>query len=137
MRDKVVILLLIYFSILALYKERESLGCKDNSIIGFLTSTPPCDNYNNQYSRIIREQRPKNPFDIFDRIVIWRRSFILSLLIVLVYHFSMGYPFESMKMLSSIIVGTFFIYFSFSFYKYHLDEYVYKDIIDTYDVKLK
>lgn len=93
MRDKVIILLIVYFTIVSLYKERESLGCKDNSIIDFFTSNPLCDNYNNQYSRIIREQRPKNPFDVFNRIVIWRRSFILSLLIVLVYHFNMGVSF--------------------------------------------
>ena len=132
MRDKVIILLIVYFTILALYKERESLGCKDNSIIGFFTSNPPCDNYNNQYSRMLREDNLNNPFDVFDRIVIWRRSFILALFIILVYHFSMGYPFDGMKMLTSIIVGTFFIYFSFNFYKYHLDDYIYNEIKTSY-----
>ena len=132
MRDKVIILLIIYFAILAVFKERESLGCRHDNVLDFLSGTPPCDNSNNQYSRLIREEKPENPFEIFNRIVMWRRSFILSLIVITVYHFNMKYDFDGIKFLSSVIVGTFFIYFSFSFYKYHLDDYIYKEIMTSY-----
>lgn len=136
-RDKVILVILIYLSILALYKEREMLGCDDKSLINVLTSTPPCDNKNNQLSRIIRTEKPKDFFTVYNRVVIWRRSFLLSLLIIIVYHNVMNCPFDGIKMFISILTGTFFIYFSFNFYKYHLYHYLEEDVKNTYNISLK
>jgi hypothetical protein len=131
-KDKIIIVTLIYFIYVAIYKERESLGCKDINPLNILN--PPCDNANNQYSRTIREELPQNPFDVFNRIVIWRRSFILSIIIVLMYHLIIGTTFDGVKFMTGVIVGTFFIYFSFSFYKYHLDDYMYNEIMKNYTI---
>ena len=136
-KDKIIIILVIYFTYLALFKERQSLGCKGDNLLHFLASDPPCDNADNQYSRIIREDKPQNPFDVFNRIVIWRRSFILSIIIVLIYHLIIGTSFDGIKFLSGVIIGTFFIYFSFSFYDYHLNKYIEEDVKRIYDIKLK
>jgi hypothetical protein len=136
-KDKIIIILVIYFTYLALFKERQSLGCKGDNLLYFLASDPPCDNADNQYSRIIREDKPQNPFDVFNRIVIWRRSFILSIIIVLIYHLIIGTSFDGIKFLSGVIIGTFFIYFSFNFYRYHLDDYMYKEILKNYTITPK
>ena len=136
-KDKIIIILIIYFTYLSLFKERQSLGCKGDSLLHFLSSEPPCDNADNQYSRIIREDKPQNPFDVFNRIVIWRKSFILSVIIVLMYHQIIGTSFDGVKFMSGVIVGTFFIYFSFNFYRYHLDDYMYKEILKNYTITPK
>jgi hypothetical protein len=137
MKDKIIIILCIYFVFLSLFKERESLGCKGDSLLNFLLSNPPCDNSDNQYSRYIREERPRNPFKIFDRIVIWRRSFLLSVIIILIYHTLLEAEFDGVKFMSGVIIGTFFIYFSFNFYKYHLDYYLYEEIMKNYTIRPK
>ena len=113
------------------------LGCKDDSIFVFFSGTPACDNSNNQMSRLIREEKPNNFFDVYKRVVIWRRSFLLSLLIVLVYHKIMDCKYDGIKMFVSIICGTFFIYFSFNFYQYHLYDYMEEDINSMYNTSLK
>lgn len=136
-RDKVVLVIIVYFAILALYKEREMLGCNDKSVIDVLTSNPDCDNSNNQLSRVIRTEKPKDFFTVYNRVVIWRKSFLLSLLIIIVYHNVMNCPFDGIKMLISIITGTFFIYFSFNFYKYHLYYYMEEEVKKTYNISLK
>ena len=118
MKDKIIIILVIYFVYLSLFKERQSLGCKDDNLLNFLSSNPPCDNADNQYSRIIREERPQNPFDIFNRIVIWRKSFLLSAIIVIMYHLLLEVEFNGVKFMCGVIIGTFFIYFSFNFNQY-------------------
>lgn len=137
MKDKIIIIFCIYFVFLSLFKERESLGCKGDSILNFLSSNPPCDNYDNQYSRYIREERPRNPFKIFERIVIWRRSFLLSIIIVMMYHLLLEAEFNGVKFMSGVIIGTFFIYFSFNFYIYHLDYYLYEEIMKNYTITPK
>jgi hypothetical protein len=137
MKDKIIIILAIYFVYLSLFKERQSLGCKDDNILKFLSSTPPCDNANNQYSRIIREERPQNPFDVFERIVLWRKSFLLSIIIVTIYHLLLEAEFNGVKFMGGVIIGTFFIYFSFNFYKYHLDYHLYKEIMKNYTITPK
>ena len=137
MKDIFIIILCIYFTYLSLFKERQSLGCKDDNLKTFLSSEPPCDNSDNQYSRIIREQKPENPFDVFNRIVIWRKSFLLSIIIVTMYHLLLEVEFNGVKFMCGIIVGTFFIYFSFNFYKYHLDDYIYKEIMKNYTITPK
>jgi hypothetical protein len=129
--------IITYMAILCVYKEREMLGCKDDNLFVFLSGTPACDNSNNQMSRLIREERPKNFFDVYKRVVIWRRSFLLSLLIVLVYHNVMDCKYDGIKMFVSIICGTFFIYFSFNFYQYHLYDYMEEDINSMYNTSLK
>jgi hypothetical protein len=137
MKDKIIIILVIYFVYLSLFKERQSLGCKDDNILKFLSSTPPCDNTDNQYSRIIKEERPRNPFDVFERIVLWRRSFLLSIIIVTMYHLLLEAEFNGVKFMSGVIIGTFFIYFSFNFYKYHLDYHLHKEIMKNYTITAK
>lgn len=136
-KDKIIIILIIYFTYLSLFKERQSLGCENDNFSNFLSSEPPCDNGDNQYSRIIREQKPTNPFIVFNRIVIWRRSFLLSLIIVCMYHLIIGTSFDGIKFMSGVIIGTFFIYFSFNFYRYHLDDYLYKEIMKNYTITPK
>jgi len=133
-KDKIIIILVIYFVYLSLFKERQSLGCKGDSLLTFLSSEPPCDNSDNQYSRIIREQKPENPFDVFNRIVIWRRSFLLSIIIIFIYQLISKADFDGSKFMSGVIIGTFFIYFSFNFYRYHLDDYIYKEIMKNYTI---
>lgn len=136
-KDKFVIILSIYFTYLAVFKERQSLGCKGDGIIAFLTSNPPCDNADNEYSRIIREEKPQNPFNIINRIVIWRKSFLLSIIIIFIYQVISKADFDGVKFLSGVIIGTFFIYFSFNFYRYHLDYYIYKEIMKNYTITPK
>ena len=136
-RDKVILVIIVYFTILALYKEREMLGCDDKNVIDVLTSNPPCNNSNNQLSRLIRNEKPKDFFTVYNRIVIWRRSFLLSLIIIVVYHNVMNFPFDGIKMLISVLTGTFFIYFSFNFYKYHLDDYIEEEVKKSYNISLK
>ena len=137
MKDKIIIIVCIYFVFLSLFKERESLGCKGDSLLHFLSSNPPCDNSDNQYSRYIREERPRNPFDIFNRIVTWRKSFLLSIIVVMMYHLLLEAEFNGVKFMSGVIIGTFFIYFSFNFYKYHLDYYLYEEIMKNYTIRPK
>ena len=137
MKDIFIIILCIYFTYLALFKERQSLGCKDDNIKKFLSSEPPCDNADNQYSRIIREQKPENPFEVFNRIVIWRRSFLLSIIIIFIYQLISKADFDGSKFISGVIIGTFSIYFSFNFYRYHLDDYIYKEIMKNYTIAPK
>lgn len=136
-KDKIIVIALIYFTYLALFKERQSLGCENDGIKTFLSSNPSCNNADNHYSRIIREERPQNPFDVFNRIVIWRRSFLLSLIIVSMYHLIIRAEFDGVKFMSGVIIGTFFLYFSFNFYKYHLDDYLYKEIMKNYTITSK
>jgi len=136
-KDKIIIILVIYFVYLSLFKERQSLGCKGDSLLHFLSSEPPCDNANNQYSLIIREERPQNPFSVFNRLVIWRRSFILSTIIVTMYHLLLEVEFNGVKFMGGIIVGTFFIYFSFNFYRYHLEDYLFNEIMKNYNITPK
>ena len=136
-RDKIILVILVYLSILALYKEREMLGCDDKSVIDVFTSNPPCNNSNNQLSRLIRTEKPKDFFTVYNRVVIWRRSFLLSLLIIIVYHNVMNCPFDGIKMLISVLTGTFFIYFSYNFYKYHLYDYIEEEVKKTYNISLK
>ena len=135
MRDKIIIIVLIYFIYVAVYKERQSLGCEDTNPFNILN--PPCDNSDNQYSRIIREERPQNPFSVFNRIVIWRKSFILSTIIVTMYHLLLEVEFNGVKFMCGIIVGTFFIYFSFNFYRYHLEDYLFNEIMKNYNITPK
>ncbi len=135
MKDKIIIVVLIYFIYVAVYKERESLGCK--YINPFNIVNPPCDNSDNQYSRVIREELPANPFDVFNRIVIWRRSFLLSIIIMTVYHLLLEAQFNGVKFMCGVIIGTFFIYFSFNFYKYHLEDYLYDEIHKNYTIMPK
>jgi hypothetical protein len=134
-KDKIIIAVIVYFIYVAVYKERQSLGCEDTNPLNILN--PPCDNADNQYSRIIREDKPQNPFEVFNRIVIWRKSFILSLIIVLMYHLISKADFDGVKFMSGVIIGTFFIYFSFNFYRYHLDDYMYKEIMKNYTITPK
>ena len=137
MKDKIIIIVCIYFVVLSVFKERESLGCKGDSLLHFLSSNPPCDNSDNQYSRYIREERPRNPFDIFNRIVTWRKSFLLSIIVVMMYHLLLEAEFNGVKFMCGIIVGTFFICSSFNFYGYHLDYYIYKEIMKNYTITPK
>ncbi len=134
-KDKIIVGVLIYFIYVAVYKERQSLGCQETNPFNILN--PPCNNADNQYSRIIREDKPQNPFDVFNRIVIWRKSFVLSIIIVLIYHLIVKVDFDGIKFMSGVIIGTFFIYFSFNFYKYHLDDYLYKEILKNYTITPK
>jgi hypothetical protein len=136
-KNIIIGILIVYLFFLSIYKEREMLGCKDNNPLDFLSGTPACDNSNNQHSRHIRHTKPKNVFDVYKRVVIWRRSFILSFLIVLIYHLIMDCTFEGIKMLTGIICGTFLIYFSFNFYQYHLDDYIEEEILNNYNITLK
>ena len=136
-KDKIIIILIIYFTYISLFKERQSLGCKGDNLKTFLSSEPPCDNADNQYSRILREQKPEKPFEIFNRIVIWRRSFLLSIIIIFIYQLISKADFDGSKFISGVIIGTFFIYFSFNFYRYHLDDYIYKEIMKNYTISPK
>jgi len=137
-KDKFIIILSIYFTYLAVFKERQSLGCKGDGIIAFLTSNPPCDNADNEYSRIIREEKPQNPFDIINRrIVAWRKSFLLSITIIFMYHLITRVNFDGINFMSGVIIGTFFIYFSHNFYIYHLEEHIYKEIMKNYTITPK
>ncbi len=129
--------IIIYMGIVALYKERQLLGCNGKNFFTFLLGSNLCDNKNNEISLILREEKPKDFFRVYDRIVIWRRSYLLSTLIVLVYHYLNDCKFDSVKMLTGILCGTFFIYFSFSFYDYHLNKYIEEDVKRIYDIKLK
>jgi hypothetical protein len=135
MKDKIIIIVLIYFIYVAVYKERQSLGCEDTNPFNILN--PPCDNADNQYSRIIRKEIPQNPFSVFNRIVLWRKSFLLSIIIVTMYHLLIEAQFNGVKFMSGVIVGTFFIYFSFNFYKYHLDDYLHDEIMKNYTITPK
>jgi hypothetical protein len=137
MKDAIFTFIIVYMSIVALYKEREFLGCKGNNFLEFLFRPDLCDNKNNQISRIIRDEKPKDVFKVYDRIVIWRRSYLLSLLIVLFYHYLNNCEYDPVKMLMGIICGTFFIYFSFGFYDYHLNKYIRDEINNNYDISLK
>ncbi len=133
------LMIILYLLVLSLYKERDMLGCKDKSIISVITSTPKCDNENNQISTFIRDKRPDDFFKAYERIVYWRRSYILSFLIVCITYLTQGIPFNGnySKMLISILCGTFFIYFSFNFYKYHLMSYMEEDIKKYYTCNKK
>jgi hypothetical protein len=135
MKDKIIIIGLIYFIYVAVYKERESLGCKN--INPFNIIKPPCDNADNQYSLVIREERPQNPFSVFNRIVIWRKSFLLSIIIVTIYHLLLEAEFNGVKFMCGVIIGTFFIYFSFNFYRYHLEDYLFNEIMKNYNITPK
>ncbi len=136
-RDKIIIIILIYFVYIALYQERKLLGCKHKTAVDLFNLVSPCDEENNSYSSYIRNEQPENPFDVFERVVLWRKSFILSLVIVLTYNGIVGTSFDGIKFLSGVIIGTFFIYFSFNFYKYHLDYYIYKEIMKNYNITPK
>jgi hypothetical protein len=137
MKDKIIILIIIYFVYIAVYQERKLLGCKHKNAIDLFNLVSPCDEENNSYSSYIRQERPQNPFDVFERVVLWRKSFILSLVIILMYNAISGTSFDGIKFLSGVIIGTFFIYFSFNFYKYHLDYYIYKEIMKSYTITPK
>jgi hypothetical protein len=137
MKDKIIIIVLIYFVYVAVYQERKLLGCKHKTAVDLFNLVSPCDEENNSYSSYIRNERPQNPFDVFERVVLWRKSFLLSIIIILMYNSIVGASFDGIKILSGVIIGTFFIYFSFNFYKYHLDYYIYNEIMKNYNITPK
>jgi hypothetical protein len=135
--DIVIIIIIIYFIYISVYQERKLLGCKHETAVDLFNLVSPCDEENNSYSSYIRNERPQNPFDVFERVVLWRKSFLLSVTTILMYNTIVGAPFDGIKFLSGVIIGTFFIYFSFNFYKYHLDYYIYKEITKQYNITPK
>jgi len=137
MKDMIIIIVLIYFVYVAVYQERKLLGCKHKTAVDLFNLVSPCDEENNSYSSYIRNERPQNPFDVFERVVLWRKSFLLSIIIILMYNSIVGASFDGIKILSGVIIGTFFIYFSFNFYKYHLDYYIYNEIMKNYNITPK
>ena len=134
MKDMIIIIVLIYFVYVAVYQERKLLGCKHKTSVDLFNLVSPCDEENNSYSSYIRNELPQNPFDVFERVVLWRKSFLLSITIILMYNSIVGASFDGIKFLSGVIIGTFFIYFSFNFYKYHLDYYIYNEIMKNYNI---
>ena len=132
MLNEAIIVLLLYLFGLCIYKEREMMGCDVSSLSGYFFGTPSCDNTKNHISKLVPES--ENPFDPFHRVVLWRRCFVLSLLTVFIYHILMGVEFNGPKFLAAVVCGTFFIYFSFAFYHFHLDSYVEKDISKFYTI---
>ena len=77
----VVIILICYFLYVAISQERRLFGCNQNPF-DIIT---PCKENDNTYSSYIRSQRPQNPFTVFEKVVYWRRSFILALIIIITY----------------------------------------------------
>ena len=129
----VVIIVICYFLYVAVYQERRLLGCNQNPF-DIIT---PCKENDNSYSCDIRSQRPQNPFTVFEKVVYWRRSFILAVIIIITYNTLIEAPFNAIKFLFGVITATFFIYFSLNFYKFHLYDFIYDEILKNYDIKLK
>ena len=136
---KTIIISLVISVILirAVKNEMDTLGCKRKiTDIRTFTDNSQCENENNQYSLMIRNNNSNNPFEVFERVVIWRRSFILSLIIISVYQITLN-TFDIIKYSSGVIISTFFIYFNFNYYRYHQDSYIYGEILKKYDISLK
>lgn len=136
-----VLLLFLYILILSIYKEREMLGCMVNGkvsdiIKNVFTMTPKCDNSQNEYSKMILSTPPSDPFTIYSKIVIWRRCFILSTIIIGMYHILIGCPFDTSKIFMAVILGMIVLYLSFNFYTTHLLNYINADIKKMYTIEL-
>jgi len=117
------------------------LGCMVNGkvsdiIKNVFTMTPKCDNSQNEYSKMILSTPPSDPFTIYSKIVIWRRCFILSTIIIGMYHILIGCPFDTSKIFMAVILGMIVLYLSFNFYTTHLLNYINADIKKMYTIEL-
>jgi hypothetical protein len=60
--------------------------------------------------------------------VYWRRSYILSFIIVNIFNLVTGFKLDAKKVLIFIIISMLIIYFHFNFYSYHFYDNIYKVI---------
>ena len=119
-------LVVLYIFIYALLKEREMLGCQ-NSLNAILLNKPIC---NNEKSPLISKINGES--DASTNIVYWRRAYILSVLIIIIYTaLYCNKLVMNWKVFVGILISTFFIYFSLNFYDYHLNRYIYAKISAT------
>lgn len=107
--------ILLYFFVLAIFKEREMLGCQ-NGFSAIFLNNPTCDNIN---TNVVNSPDP------LEEMVVWRRAYILAFAIIFIYNCLL---FQSLRVnintFFGIMVATFFIYFSTNFYHYHLYRHV-------------
>ncbi len=126
--DKTLIVILLYFFIMAFLKEREDLGCKNN--LQSVLFTSGCDNSEGVLPRKIRE-KPGEVFKLKNVAVYWRKSFLFISIILLLYTsliLKLSVTDNVKQLFVGVLIGTLLIYFSYNFYEYHQTDYVYNEI---------
>ena len=134
-----VYVLIFIFIAYTLFKERQSLGCPD------IPTGEDCDNAN---SKVVKGTSPSNTDSVpqlldkikfaasyNDRDVVWRRCVIYAFLSTIIYAYIIyaGFPSEYHLFCGILIIGGVF-YFSYSFYKFHMRDYIKDNIYNSYDI---
>lgn len=117
-----VYLILCLFIAYALYMEWSDMS--QRVVIGDTFPSP-----NDDKKRIV--EKLYNAIKCPEREVIWRRCIIFAALSIVLFNYilSSGLPSEDVAMCELFIIAGVF-YFSFSFYKYHLDDKVSRNMND-------
>ena len=136
MKDKIALIIVIFIVLISIYKESQMLGC-NNNLFKILTFDTNCKVENNHIIKYLHEHKPIDPLLSFDRVVFWRRSFIIAFSVYLIYYLIYDFKFDSVKMLIVLLSSTFVIYFSLNFYQFHLNYYIENEIRKMYEIKLK
>jgi hypothetical protein len=118
----VPIIITIYLFILSFLKERQLLGCS-NHPVAIIFNNPVCDNVG---SPIISKLRNKKITmkEAYDDVVLWRRAYLLSFVIVMLNNAFGGKYDIDWGVLNNILISSFVLYFSYNFYDYHLYRYI-------------
>jgi hypothetical protein len=128
-----VYVIICIFLIYALYKERQQLGCPD------VPDGSDCDNANGK-AVIGTEPHPNDSTSTLfnkirkaacylDRVVVWRWSVIFSAIAIIIYTFFIHKRFPTeVEWAVGIFVISGLCYFIQGFYKYHLGDYIKRNI---------
>jgi hypothetical protein len=124
---------IIVFLIFVIYKERQALGCPT------IPDGSDCDNENGKAVKGTKPHPGDSTQDLLskirlassfsDRWVIWRLSVLISVPCILFFYFFMyrRIPSEIELVLGMFVISS-VVYFSLNFYKFHLMDYVEKNI---------
>jgi hypothetical protein len=124
--------------LVALFKERESLGC-------YLNFIRECDNKNGKAVVGTEVSEEESSFDILnkveyaskaqERIVVWRFTFIIVAVSIFLAWFILFQTIPSEpELLGFTVVFCLLIIFSFGFYHYHLHRYIQQNIEKATDI---
>lgn len=74
-------------------------------------------------SKFCEDPQPEN---ISRVAVYWRRSYLLSFIIINIFNLTIGFKLDAKKVLIFILISMLIIYFHFNFYSYHFYDNIYK-----------
>lgn len=130
-----VYIILVVLLIYAIIKEREALGCSSNIC-------QDCDNQNGKAVKGTKPDETDTTDEIYDKIykaatftdrfVTWRIGYIVGFFaaILVVFLLYQSFPTELELLVITLVVGI-LIYFTFSFYNFHLIKCIEKNIRES------